>query len=539
MAISGYSPSRIGLDKHGIETCGDVFWNLSRAELYEHAVRNGEGTLAHNGALVCETGEHTGRSPNDKFIVEEPSSKDAIGWGAVNKPISQANFDGLHRLVIDHYASRNLYVRDMFAGADERTRIPIRVVNETAWHNLFASQLFIRPERGSTGDHDPAFTILNAPSCRAEPAKHGTHSETFVVVDFGKRLILIGGTEYAGEIKKSIFTVMNYLLPVQGVLSMHCSANIGADGDTALFFGLSGTGKTTLSADPNRRLIGDDEHGWGDDGVFNIEGGCYAKCIHLSAESEPQIFSAIRFGAVLENVTVDSISREIDYESSELTENTRAAYPLFHIDGAVIPSIGGHPENVVFLTCDAFGVMPPIAKLTPEQAMYHFLSGYTAKVAGTEEGVTEPKATFSACFGEPFLPLPPQRYAQMLGERLAKHGVRCWLVNTGWSGGGYGVGKRIKLNYTRAMVKAALAGKLDNVSYANDPVFGVSVPQSCPDVPSGVLTPKSTWPDQAAYNAKAAELAGLFADNFKRFKDVSAQVLAAAPRVGAGKQAVH
>ncbi|MFQ5462884.1 MAG: phosphoenolpyruvate carboxykinase (ATP) [Phycisphaerae bacterium] len=531
MATFGYTPSSVGIDQHGIVDPGDVYWNLSSAELYEHSLSAGIGSLAANGGIVCTTGPHTGRSPNDKFFVEEPSTRDQIDWGSVNKPISEANFDRLHQRVIQHCRGRRLYVRDMFAGADESTRISIRVVNETAWHNLFASQLFIRPAPGSTGDHRPEFTILNVPGCKADPATDGTRSETFVVLNFAKKLILIGGTAYAGEIKKSIFTLMNYLLPQAGVLSMHCSANIGSAGDTALFFGLSGTGKTTLSADPDRRLIGDDEHGWGDGGVFNIEGGCYAKCIHLSKETEPQIFDAIRFGAVLENVVFDPQTREIDYDADQLTENTRVAYPVEYIQDAVIPGIGGHPKNVLFLTCDAFGVLPPISRLTPQQAMYHFISGYTAKVAGTEAGITEPQVAFSACFGAPFLPLAPSRYAEMLGERLAKHGAQCWLVNTGWSGGGVGVGQRMRLGYTRSMVRAALAGAMDSVDYRPDPVFGLDVPVSCPDVPSEVLTPRSAWKDPTQYEQKARELAGRFVENFAQFSSASAEIAAAGPRV--------
>ncbi len=530
MSDYGYCPSRIGLGQHGICDPGDVYWNLSPAGLYEHALRSAEGTLADNGALVCATGMHTGRSPYDKYIVEEAGTRNNIAWGSVNKSISEEHFDILHRRVIEHFRGRTLFVRDMFAGADESARVPIRVVTETAWHNLFAARLFIRPQAGTTADHDPRFTVLNAPSCEADPATDGTRSKTFVVVHLTRGLVLIGGTAYAGEIKKSVFTIMNYVLPMADVLSMHCSANIGAGGDVALFFGLSGTGKTTLSADPNRRLIGDDEHGWNDRGVFNIEGGCYAKCIKLSPEYEPQIHSAIRFGSVLENVVLDPVTRRPDYDSAELTENTRAAYPLEHIPDAVIPSVAGHPDNVVFLTCDAFGVLPPIARLTPEQAMYHFLSGYTAKVAGTERGVTEPEATFSACFGAPFLPLPPQRYATMLGQRLARHKARCWLINTGWSGGPFGVGQRFNLRHTRSMARAALAGGLDSVPYATDPVFGLQVPRSCPDVPSEVLTPRSTWSDPSAYDAKARELAGLFVRNFAAFERVPPEVSAAGPQ---------
>ena len=530
MSDLGNASSPIGLERHGIRDPGDVFWNLHPAELYEHALRAREGVLADNGALVCTTGLHTGRSPGDKYIVEEEATRDCIEWGPVNKPISEEHFDRLHRRMIEHYRGRTLFVRDMFAGADESTRVPIRVVTETAWHNLFASQLFIRPEVGTAGRQEPRFTVLNAPSCEADPATDGIRSKTFVVVHLTKGLVLIGGTAYAGEIKKSIFTIMNYVLPLADVLSMHCSANVGPDGDVALFFGLSGTGKTTLSADPDRRLIGDDEHGWSERGVFNIEGGCYAKCINLSAEAEPQIYSAIRFGSVLENVVLDSATHRPNYESTELTENTRAAYPLEHIPRAIIPSVAGHPANVVFLTCDAFGVLPPIAKLTHEQAMYQFLSGYTAKVAGTERGVTEPQATFSSCFGAPFLPLPPERYASMLGERLARHDVHCWLINTGWSGGSHGVGQRINLRHTRAMIRAALAGRLDREPYATDPVFGLRIPRSCPDVPSEVLTPRSTWSDPSHYDAKARELAALFVRNFAAFKRVLPEVAAAGPR---------
>lgn len=531
MTASSYCPSSIGLDRHGLSDLGDVHWNLPAAELYEHAVRAGDGTLARNGAIVCTTGAHTGRSPQDKYIVEEDQTRNHIWWGKVNKPVSEATFNNLHKRMCDHLRKKRIYVRDMFAGADEVTRVPIRIITESAWHNLFASQLFIRPATGSTGSHDPKFTVICAPTCKADPTADGTRSETFIIIHLTKGIAIIGGTAYAGEIKKCIFTVMNYLLPMAGVFSMHCSANVGRGGDVALFFGLSGTGKTTLSADPNRRLIGDDEHGWSERGVFNIEGGCYAKCIKLSMENEPQIFDAIRFGSVLENVVMDPRTREINYDSDARTENTRAAYPLEHIQNAVIPSVGGQPKHVVFLTCDAFGVLPPIARLTPEQAMYHFLSGYTAKVAGTERGVTEPQATFSTCFGAPFLPLPPERYATMLGERLAKHKSRCWLVNTGWSGGGIGVGHRIHLRYTRAMIKAALSGKLDEgVGYASDPVFGVSVPQSCPDVPAEVLTPRRTWRDPQAYDAKAKELAKLFCSNFSTFDRVSPEVASAGPR---------
>lgn len=531
MQTHGYSPGREELERHGLASCREAFWNLSPAELTEHAVRSNEGVLSDNGAIICPTSPHTGRSPGDKYFVEEPASKDSIAWGKVNAPISGEHFDRLHKHVLEHCRGKRLYVRDMFAGADEVGRIPIRIITETAWHNLFAAQLFIRP--GPDGPApEPHFTVINVPSCNADPKRHGTRSETFIVVHLAKRLVLIGGTAYAGEIKKSIFTIMNYLLPMSGVLSMHCSANIGGKGDVALFFGLSGTGKTTLSADPQRRLIGDDEHGWGERGVFNIEGGCYAKCIKLSKEQEPQIYSAIRFGAVLENVVFDPATRAVDYDSAEITENTRAAYPLEYIPNAVIPSVGPHPRSIIFLTCDAFGVLPPIAKLTSDQAMYHFLSGYTAKVAGTEAGITEPTATFSACFGAPFLPLPPQRYAQMLGEKIARHRVGCWLVNTGWTGGGDGVGQRMALRHTRAMIRAALGGALDDVPFLKDPIFGLAIPRSCSDVPSELLSPRGTWRDPSAYDAKAHYLAELFNENFARFAEVAAEVRASGPRPG-------
>ncbi len=524
----GINPCLAGIEQHGLTNAGDVYWNLSAAELYEHAIRGGEGMVANNGALVCSTGSHTGRSPNDKFFVQDTLTHDTVDWGKINRPISVEHFDALHRTVIDHCEGRRLYVRDMFAGADDRSRIPIRVITEFAWHNLFASQLFIQPTENGAAP-EPKFTVIDLPSCKAEPKRHGTRSETFIVVNMTKRLVLIGGTAYAGEIKKSIFTIMNYLLPASGVLSMHCSANVGRGGDVALFFGLSGTGKTTLSADPERRLIGDDEHGWNDRGVFNVEGGCYAKCIGLTRDNEPQIFDAIRFGAVLENVVTDPARRSIDYASDQRTENTRAAYPLDHIQNAVIPSVAGHPSNVVFLTCDAFGVLPPVARLNADQAMYHFLSGYTAKIAGTEAGVTEPQATFSACFGAPFIPLPPSRYAELLGEKLNKHRASCWLVNTGWTGGGAGVGRRMSLRHTRSIVRAVLDGRLKDAPFAADPAFGLSIPRNCPDVPAEILMPRQTWSDKSAYDDKAAHVAGLFAANIRRFENLSASVSQAGP----------
>jgi phosphoenolpyruvate carboxykinase (ATP) len=530
MNTTTHQPSTFGIDNHGLTGVGEENWNLTPDELLERAVADGDGVIADNGALVVRTGSCTGRRPKDRFIVEEPGTKDHIAWGKVNIPISPETFDKLHAKIIAHYKGKNVFVRDCYAGADPATRLQVRVVTERAWHNMFAAQLFIKPESTALADFVPEFTVLNAPWCLADPATDGTRSEVFVVVNLAKKLVIIGGTQYAGEIKKSIFSIMNYLLPTKGVLSMHCSANIGKGDDVALFFGLSGTGKTTLSADPQRRLIGDDEHGWSDTGVFNIEGGCYAKCIKLSQEFEPQIYSAIRRGAVLENVVTDK-NGAVDFDATEYTENTRAAYPLTFIDNAVIPSVGGHPKNVIFLTCDAFGVLPPVSRLNPEQAMYHFLSGYTAKVAGTEAGVTEPQATFSACFGEPFLPLPASTYAKMLGQRLAKHRANCWLVNTGWSGGGYGVGTRMNIHHTRAMVTAALNGTLADGGFTTDPIFGFDVPQACPNVPAEVLRPRSTWSDPSQYDQKASELAKLFVKNESSFSDAPANVLATRPKI--------
>lgn len=509
---------------------GGAHKNLSASHLVEHSLRRGEGMLTPSGALSTTTGTYTGRSPKDKYIVEEASSKKNIDWGQVNQPVSEDVFERLYFKVVDYLKQRERFVFDGFAGCDERYRIPIRVINEYAWHNLFARQLFVRPQENELGNHQPQFTIVSAPGFKADPSVDGTRSEVFIMINFAKRIILIGGTEYAGEMKKSIFSVMNYLLPLQNVLSMHCSANVGPEGDVALFFGLSGTGKTTLSADPKRRLIGDDEHAWSQDGIFNIEGGCYAKCIHLSQEKEPQIWDAIRFGAVLENVDMDAKTRIVDYDSKKYTENTRAAYPIEHIPGAVIPSIAGHPKTILFLTADAFGVLPPISKLTKEQAMYHFLSGYTSKLAGTERGVTEPEATFSTCFGAPFLPLAPKVYANMLGEKMEEHQTEVYLVNTGWTGGPYGVGERMNLQYTRAMVSAALQGQFEHVNFVQDPVFGLHVPTECPDVPSDILQPRGTWQNAEEYDKKAHELAERFARNFEKFADVPEAVKQAGPR---------
>jgi phosphoenolpyruvate carboxykinase (ATP) len=521
-----------GLEALGIVRSGRVHWNLSPAALYEEAIRRGEAMLAAEGPLVARTGQHTGRAPNDKFVVREPSSEQHVHWGAVNRPIDGEKFDALHRDLMVHVQDRELYVLDAWAGADPKYRLPIRVVTEFAWHSLFARNMFI-PENDpdKRAGHRPEFTVINVPSFKADPARHGTRSDVAILVHFGKKMVLIAGTEYAGETKKSIFTILNYTLPLQGVMSMHCSANIGKAGDTALFFGLSGTGKTTLSSDPQRRLIGDDEHGWSDTGVFNIEGGCYAKVIKLSREAEPQIFETTRrFGTILENVVLDAETRMLNLDDASLTENTRGSYPISFIDNAELSGRGGHPTNVIMLTADAYGVLPPICRLTPDGAMYHFLSGYTAKVAGTEKGVTEPKAAFSTCFGAPFLPLNPNVYATMLGEKIARHKARVWLVNTGWTGGPYGEGSRMKIAFTRAMITAALEGQLDAVAYRRHPVFNLDVPTSCPGVPEHVLDPRGTWPDPARYDAQATRLASMFVENFKKFEsDVAPSVKEAGP----------
>src|SRR5690349_17354461 len=523
-----------GLEALGILRSGRVHWNLSRAALYEEALRRGEGILAAEGPLVAKTGQHTGRSPNDKFVVREPSSERHVHWGTVNRPVEEAKFDALHKDMMAYLQDKELFVLDAWGGTDPKYKMPIRVVNEFAWHNLFARNMFL-PENDpqKRREHRPEYTVIDAPKFKADPAKHGTRTECFILVHFGRKMVLIGGTHYAGEIKKSIFSILNYTLPLQGVLSMHCSANIGEKGDTALFFGLSGTGKTTLSSDPHRQLIGDDEHGWSDTGVFNFEGGCYAKVIKLSKEAEPQIFETTRrFGTVLENVVIDPELRTLDLDDGSLTENTRSSYPITFVDNAELSGLGGHPTNVVMLTADAYGVLPPIARLSAEGAMYHYLSGYTAKVAGTEKGVTEPKATFSTCFGAPFLPLNPNVYARMLGEKIAKHKAKVWLVNTGWTGGPPGVGSRMKIAYTRAMLTAALTGQLDNVKYQKHDIFNLDIPTTCPGVPDSVLDPRSTWPDKDAYDAQAKKLAGMFVENFKTFeKHVDASVKAAGPRV--------
>lgn len=534
--------SKFGLDLAGIQEPGDVFWNLGVDELIDQSLTRKEGVLTKTGALSCKTGEHTGRSPQDRFIVKDKTTESLVDWGKVNKPISPEHFAKLRADQLAYLKGKTLFVRDAFGGKFKDRRVAVRVINEDAWSNLFARQLFVRPTAAEAIATKPEFTIVHTPYFQADPAVHGTRTGTFIIVNFSEKLILIGGTRYAGEMKKSIFSTLNFIYPQEGILPMHCSANIAAgavngSGDNlALFFGLSGTGKTTLSADPNRRLIGDDEHGWSDTGVFNFEGGCYAKCINLSEEREPQIWRAIRRGAILENVVVNA-NGEPNYDDGSLTENTRAAYPIDYIDDAVLEGVGGHPKNIIFLTCDAFGVMPPISKLTPKQAMYHFLSGYTAKVAGTEKGVgNTPQATFSACFGSPFLPLAPTAYAELLGEKMTKHSAECWLINTGWIGGGHGVGQRVKLSYTRRMVTAAINGELSTANFTRDPIFGLAIPAEISGVPSEVLNPRSAWTDKAAYDKQAKHLAELFQKNFEKFGNQGQDIREAGP---AGQMVVN
>jgi phosphoenolpyruvate carboxykinase (ATP) len=530
---SNVRESAEGLAPQGLRPSGHVHWNLIAPELTEAAIRRAEGVLAEMGPFVAVTTPHTGRSPNDKFVVRESTSEADVDWGKVNQPISPEHYEALKQDVKQYLDSLDeLFVQDLYCGADPKTRLSVRYVLPNAWHANFVRNMFIRPAVEELATFAPNFTVYHAPEFQADPARHGTRTSTFIVLNIAERVILIGGTRYAGELKKSMFTVMNYLLPKQGVLSMHCSANIGADGNSALFFGLSGTGKTTLSADPERGLIGDDEHGWSSEGIFNFEGGCYAKVINLSSETEPDIYKTTQmFGTVLENVVLNEPSRTVDFANQSITENTRASYPLHYIANHVPSGRGGHPTNVVFLTADAFGVLPPISKLTPEQAMFYFLSGYTAKVAGTERGVTEPQATFSACFGAVFLVWHPTKYAQMLGELLRTHGSQVWLVNTGWSGGAYGVGKRMKLAHTRAMVRAAVSGELNTVATKPDPIFGLHMPTAIDGVPTDVLDPRATWSDGAAYDAQAAKLAGMFKDNIRKFGSaVSDEILRAGPK---------
>lgn len=527
LELNSYNPM------HHLTGLTAIHVNLPVARLAEEAIRREECALGNGGALIVNTGKYTGRSPNDKFLVQYPDpgeDEKKIWWGKVNQPFSPEKFEQLLQKMCAYYQGKTAYVQNVYTGAHPSYQLPIRVITETAWHNLFARDLFIRQAQ-STEPHTPQFTVLNAPGFKASPDLDGTNSEAFIIVDFRRRLILIGGTSYAGEIKKSIFSIMNYLMPIRNVLSMHCSANVGQNSDVALFFGLSGTGKTTLSSDPLRHLIGDDEHGWGDDGVFNFEGGCYAKTIRLRPDLEPLIWDASqRFGSVLENVVFDSETRSIDFDSEKLTENTRAAYPIDFIPNHIPEGRAGHPDNIFFLTADAFGVLPPIARLTPDQAMYYFLSGYTSKLAGTEKGLgNEPQATFSTCFGSPFLPLFPDIYATLLGEKIKTHQSRVWLVNTGWTGGAYGTGKRIHLPYTRAMIQAALSGAFDSVKYRTDEHFGFSIPLSCPEVPSEILNPRLTWKEPLQYDQMASSLVARFVRNFSQFEGMPQQIIQAGP----------
>lgn len=534
LAQSSSIRSHWGLEQQGISHTGRQFWNLSTPALYEESIRRREGLLSDHGAFVVQTGQHTGRSPQDKVVVREHSSADEIWWGKVNRPMSEHRFEILRGRMMAYLQGRDLFIQDCYAGADPAYRLSIRVITEYAWHSTFVRNLFIQPPAENLTTFVPDYTIISLPNFYADPELDGTRSEVVIALDFAEKLVLIGGTSYAGEIKKSVFTILNYLLPHHHVLSMHCSANVGKAGDTALFFGLSGTGKTTLSADPDRMLIGDDEHGWSDRGIFNFEGGCYAKLIRLSPEAEPQIYSTTRrFGTILENVVIDPTTGELDLNDASLTENTRGAYPINFIENTSPTGVADHPKNVIFLTADALGILPPIAQLTHEQAMYHFISGYTAKVAGTEKGLGhEPEAVFSACFGAPFMPMQPGVYAKLLGERIQQHNVKVWLVNTGWTGGSYGVGDRIPIAQTRAMLAAILNGALDDVPTMIDPIFGLRVPTQCPDVDDRLLTPRLTWSDPHAYDEQARKLAAMFVENFEQFANaVAPEVKKGAPLV--------
>ncbi|HEY6503867.1 MAG TPA: phosphoenolpyruvate carboxykinase (ATP) [Chitinophagaceae bacterium] len=534
MAVPTLAFSKKALIRLGLTTSENVHYQLSPQELVHDSIRIGEGVLNDTGALVIKTGEFTGRSPKDKFIVKDETTENSVHWNDFNIPIEPKYFDIVYKEIMNYLDQRQqLWVRDCYACADPRYRLNIRVINEKPWNNLFAYNMFLRPTEDELDNFEPEWHVISAPGLKLDAKKSGTRQHNAAIVSFKHKTILIAGSGYTGETKKGIFTILNYILPHEkNVLSMHCSANMGNDGDTAIFFGLSGTGKTTLSADPNRKLIGDDEHAWTNDNIFNFEGGCYAKTIGLTEEKEPEIYNAIRPGALVENVTFFPGSNKINFEDGSITENTRVSYPLDFISNAMEPSVGNLPKNIFFLTCDAFGVLPPISKLSPGQAMYQFISGYTAKVAGTEAGVTEPKSTFSACFGAPFLPLHPGKYAQMLGEKMQKNKVNVWMINTGWTGGPYGVGNRMKLKYTRAMITAALEGKLNNIEFDFHPVFGMAIPKECPGVPSEVLDPRNTWADKNAYDEKAKFLAGLFIKNFEKYKDgVSNEVLDAAPKL--------
>ncbi len=532
MQETGVRNSGYGADKFGFRDLAGVHWNLGAPQLYEQAVARGEATLVEGGAICAETGAHTGRSPKDKFTVVDAQTEKTMWWDG-NRKLTQAQFQQLYEDFIAHARGKQLYAQDLYGGADPKYRIKTRVYTELAWHSLFIRQLLVRPDRSELSSFVPEFTIVDLPSFKADPKRHGVRSETIIAIDFTRKIILIGNSSYAGEIKKSVFTTLNFYLPAQGVMPMHCSANVGHAGDVALFFGLSGTGKTTLSADPNRILIGDDEHGWGPEGAFNFEGGCYAKCIRLSADAEPEIYAATnRFGAVLENVVINPQTRMPDFDDDSKTENTRSAYPLDYIPNASRTGRAGQPKNIIMLTADAFGVMPPIAKLTPAQAMYHFLSGYTAKVAGTEKGLVGVEPEFSTCFGAPFLPRPPGEYGALLRDYIAKHNVDCWLVNSGWTGGIYGVGRRMPIKATRALVTGALDGSLKNASYRTDPYFGFAVPTSVPGVEPHLLYPMKTWKDKAAFDETARKLVRMFQENFVKYESqVDAEVRAAAPEV--------
>jgi phosphoenolpyruvate carboxykinase (ATP) len=527
--------SDYGLDFCGLSNLNKVYWNLPSEALYEEAIFRSEGKISAYGPLLVNTGKHTARAANDKVIVRESTTEEHVWWGQYNRPYSPEKFDELFNRVQGFLQGRDVFVQDCYAGADPEYRLPVRIITENAWHSLFARNMFLLPKTNEEyRRHVPEFTVIAVPSFKAFPQVDGTGSNTVIAINFAQKVCIIGNSGYAGEIKKSIFTIMNYLLPLQGVMTMHCSANMGQQGDVALFFGLSGTGKTTLSADPNRSLIGDDEHGWSDDGVFNFEGGCYAKVIALSPTAEPQIYACTRrFGTILENVVYDPVTRLIDLDDDTLTENTRASYPLEFIENSLDTKMAGHPKNIVLLTCDASGVMPPIARLTPDQALYHFISGYTSKVGGTELGLgEEPEITFSTCFGGPFMVHHPAYYAELLKRKIVRYGVNCWLLNTGWVGGSYGIGKRISIRYTRALLNAALSGDLLNVEYCTDPVFGFSVPTSCPGVPETILDPSSSWPGKDAYMKKYRSLASRFIDNFKKFEEgASAEVRAAGPKI--------
>ncbi len=531
MKETGRRAAKASVENYGIKDA-TAYWNLSSEELTQIAINLNQAELTSSGAITINTGEFTGRSPRDRFIVKDDITENSVWWGDINLPFDAGKFDTLYKKLTDYLSGKELYVRDAYACADDSYRMNIRIVNEYPWSNMFALNMFLRPTNYEIDNFDPEWTIINAPGFMADSAIDGTRQHNFAIINFSKKTILIGGTGYTGEIKKGIFSALNFILPFQkNVLAMHCSANIGKKGDTAIFFGLSGTGKTTLSADPNRNLIGDDEHGWSNKSVFNFEGGCYAKCIGLTAEKEPDIFAAIKPGALLENISFKAGTNEVDFEDGNKTENTRVSYPIHHIRNIAIPSIGENPKNIFFLTCDAFGVLPPISKLTPGQAMYHFISGYTAKVAGTEEGITEPQTTFSACFGAPFMPLHPTIYAEMLGDKIQEYNVNVWLVNTGWTGGEYGVGSRINLKYTRAMITSALNGELENVGFETHNIFGLKVPIICPNVPAELLNPRNTWENKNAYDAKANELAEEFNLNFKQFAEhANVEIMNAAPK---------